>query len=414
MNGDFEKIRKDNCVLYIRKQLINDGLGQALLSGEEKLRERYKPEMIPSSEFARVYRFYIGADGVEREVYLKQFLHRSTLDFIKSICRGSRAKRALEAELMLARNHFDVPETLAIGEHRSLFFHTRSFSATLGIEDSKSVYDIISEPRWTSTAEQLRNLQETIRAFGRTIGRMHANNIFHGDLRLNNVLVRREGGSYRFFFLDNERTKKFGKLPFRRRVKNLVQVNMVPRGILSRTDRMRFFREYCAVTGISEEEGKILTAATLRKTSRRLDERRRNRRELKKTLRTKTGHLWIEAGNYQGMFGKSINQETEAQDFIENLERLIRTGRILKEDGNCIVSQIRWNDREMVVKQYAPKGLIHSLRQTVGKSRAKLDWLDGCQLKAQDAGANKPLAYIERRKSGLVWKSYFVTEHNEV
>ncbi len=273
MDGDFEKIRKDNCVLYIRKQLINNGLGQALLSGEEKLRERYNLEMIPSSEFARVYRFYISVDGVEREVYLKQFLHRSTLDYIKSIFRGSRAKRALKAELMLVSNQFDVPETVAMVEYRTWFFHTRSFLVTFGIEDSKSVYDIISEPRWTSTAEQFRNLRETIRAFGRTIGRMHANNIFHGDLRLNNVLVRREGGNYRFFFLDNERTKKFDKLSFRQRVKNLVQVNMMPSDILSNTDRMRFFREYCAETGTGKKEGKALIAATIKKTSQRLDKK---------------------------------------------------------------------------------------------------------------------------------------------
>lgn len=277
LDGNFEKIRKDNCVLYIRKQLINNGLGQALLSGEEKLRERYNLEMIPSSEFARVYRFYISVDGVEREVYLKQFLHRSTLDYIKSIFRGSRAKRALKAELMLVSNQFDIPETLAIGEHQVGFFHTRSFSTTLGIEGSKPLFQFIRENRETLTRWRLEAWRELIRAFGMTIGRMHANNIFHGDLRLNNVLVRREGENYRFFFLDNERTRKFNKLPLRRRIQNLVQVNMVPSGILSNTDRMRFFREYCAATGIGEEEGKILTAATVKKTSRRLEKRRRRR-----------------------------------------------------------------------------------------------------------------------------------------
>ncbi|MFH1369908.1 MAG: lipopolysaccharide kinase InaA family protein [Planctomycetota bacterium] len=366
--------------------------------------------MVPSSEFARVYRFYINVDGVEREVYLKQFLSRSSLEFIKSVFRGSRARRAFKAELMLARNNFDVPETLAIGEYRSRFFHTKSFSATFGIEDSKPVYRFICE----TTQEQLAIRREAIQAFGRIVGRMHAKNIFHGDLRLNNVLVRREGGNYRFFFLDNERTKKFSNLPFKRRVKNLVQVNMVPPDILGRTDRMRFFREYCAETGTGREEGKTLIAATIKKTRQRLDERNRTRKELKKTLRTKAGHLWIEAGNYQAMFGKSFNRETEAQDFIENLERLIKTGRILKEDGNCIVSQIRWNDREMAVKQYVPKGLIHSLRQTIGKSHAKLDWLNGHRPKMPNTAANKPLAYIERKRSGLVWKTYFVTEYNEM
>ncbi len=248
---------------------------QVLLSGEEKLRERYNLKIIPSSEFTRIYKFYISVDGVEREVYLKQFLHRSTLDCIKSIFRGSRAKRALEAELMLARNHFDVPETLAIGEYRSGFFHTRSFLMTFEVEDSKSFFQYLCELRERLTQEQSGDWREMTRTFGRTLGRMHANNIFHGDLRLNNVLLRREGGNWRFFFLDNERTRKFNKLPFRCRVKNLVQLNMAPSGIVSKSDRMRFFREYRAEAGIGKEEGKALIVTILKKTSRRLEKRMR-------------------------------------------------------------------------------------------------------------------------------------------
>jgi tRNA A-37 threonylcarbamoyl transferase component Bud32 len=72
---------------------------------------------------------------------------------------------------------------------------------------------------------------------------MHAAGIFHGDLRLGNVLVQKNEGQWRFFFIDNERTKKFYHLPDSLRLKNLVQVNMFREGI-SRTDRLRFFKAY--------------------------------------------------------------------------------------------------------------------------------------------------------------------------
>jgi hypothetical protein len=75
---------------------------------------------------------------------------------------------------------------------------------------------------------------------------MHAKGIFHGDLRLGNVLVVREGQKWRFFFIDNERTKKFYLLPNRLRLKNLVQINMFRSGITN-TDRMRFFKAYINV-----------------------------------------------------------------------------------------------------------------------------------------------------------------------
>ena len=146
---------------------------------------------------------------------------------------------------------------------------------TFAAEDTKSFFQSLCEFREHLTQEQLGSWRELIRAFGRTIGRMHACNIFHGDLRLNNVLLRQDGGNCRFFFLDNERTKKFNKLPFRSRVKNLVQINTVPFGIFSRTDRMRFFREYCAQTGISKKDEKTMAATILRKTHRRLAKRSR-------------------------------------------------------------------------------------------------------------------------------------------
>jgi len=60
---------------------------------------------------------------------------------------------------------------------------------------------------------------------------MHAGGIFHGDLSIGNVLVVREEQKWRFFFIGNERTKKFYRLHARLRLKNLVQINMFRYGI---------------------------------------------------------------------------------------------------------------------------------------------------------------------------------------
>jgi hypothetical protein len=67
--------------------------------------------------------------------------------------------------------------------------------------------------------------------------------IVHGDLRPGNVLARQTAGRWEFFFIDNERTRKCRFLSRHLRLKNLVQINMLPAG-LTRTDRMRFFQSY--------------------------------------------------------------------------------------------------------------------------------------------------------------------------
>jgi len=72
---------------------------------------------------------------------------------------------------------------------------------------------------------------------------MHRQGIFQGDLRERNILVR-PGDPSTIFFLDNERTRRFRRLPPRRRLKNLVQMNMNPSPVLTRTDRLRVFGAY--------------------------------------------------------------------------------------------------------------------------------------------------------------------------
>lgn len=240
------------------------------MAGEKKLHEHYQLTTIQSSKFARVHRFTAGFNGINKEVYFKQYLYRSAWDFIKHLIRPSRARRAFKAAMMLAENGFEAPVIIAMGERKLSFFHTINFLVTLVAESTKEIYKLIDDTPDDSDKEQLRCKRELIRAFGRTIGKMHAKGIFHGDLRLGNVLVRREEDGWRFFFLDNERTKKFRRLPARLRLKNLVQINMHRTDALTGTDRMRFFRNYLKENLDIRNDYKTLAKKAAAKTDKRL------------------------------------------------------------------------------------------------------------------------------------------------
>lgn len=270
MAEDFDKIEQDNCILYIRRASRNESFEQALMGGEERLRQIYTLSKVRSSKFSRVYKLNVDFDGVETRLYYKWYLHRSAWDFIKHICRPSRAKRAFSAKLMLAENNFDAPNVVAVGEYRRGLLHKASFLVTRAIENVKSTYELLFEDVDSRVAEQLRAKRRQIEAFGQTIGKMHENGIFHGDLRLANTLAKKGSGGWRFFFLDNERTRRFRRLPRRQRVKNLVQVNLFPPGQMSSTDRMRFFKAYAAENKMTRGSQKKLMRETLEKTARRL------------------------------------------------------------------------------------------------------------------------------------------------
>lgn len=244
MDDGFDKISGHNCTLLINKDFRNAELEEALTAGEKKLRERYELSPVASSDYSRVYRFTTRFGNIERCVYFKQYLYRSALDFIKHLLRPSRAMRAFNATMMLEKNGFEAPTVVAMGECKFSFLESENFLLTVEIKEAKPIHKFIPDNLEDFTKEHLHNLRELIRTFGRTVGKLHAAGIFHGDLRLGNVLVRRQKDGWHVFFIDNERTRKFRRLPSRLRLKNLVQVNMLIPGSVTKTDRMRFFKSY--------------------------------------------------------------------------------------------------------------------------------------------------------------------------
>jgi tRNA A-37 threonylcarbamoyl transferase component Bud32 len=270
LDNGFDKIRRHNYTLFINKDFRNAELEQALTAGEKKLRENYELTPVRTSVVSRVYKFSIHFGGVEKWFYFKQYLCRSAFDFIKHLVRSSRARRAFEATLMLERNGFKAPVIVAMGECKFSFLERENFLLTVEVEEAKPINQFIPDKLEDFTKEQLNDLRELIRTFGRTVGRMHAAGIFHGDLRLGNVLVKREKDGWHFFLIDNERTRKFRRLSARLRLKNLVQANMLISDCITKTDRMRFFKAYLSLNPLIQNRRAVWANKVVAKTSRRL------------------------------------------------------------------------------------------------------------------------------------------------
>ena len=244
MEKDFEKIQRGSCTLYIHGDYRSESLEQALLFGEKNLQKDFELQPIVSSRCARVYKFNAVFKGEIKVLYYKLYFPRSVRDRIRNFFGSSRAKRAFEAGLMLTENGLETPAVIAIGRYGNGLFGTTDFVVTLEAENTKPIAGHIPENLQNLNTEELRDYRALIGELGRTTGKMHARGIFHGDLRIGNILAGEFEGKWRFFFLDNERTKKFILLRPRLRLKNLVQVNMVSAKALMYSDRWRFFRCY--------------------------------------------------------------------------------------------------------------------------------------------------------------------------
>ncbi|MFH1615463.1 MAG: lipopolysaccharide kinase InaA family protein [Planctomycetota bacterium] len=241
---DFNVIAAGKWVLCIHKDYCDGVFENALISGSKALVERYQVDEVRSSDFARVHKITADINGHRRSMYLKQYLYRSGWDIIKHFFRKSRARRAFDAAILLFSNGFSTPPIIAIAHQRTGLYCSASFLLTEEVTDAQQVFRYFPDIAEGLNNEEMRNKRHLIRSLGACIGRLHGCGIFHGDLRIGNVLARKENQTWRFFFLDNERTRGFRNLPFPFRLKNLVQLNMHRTRGLTNTDRLGFLNAY--------------------------------------------------------------------------------------------------------------------------------------------------------------------------
>ena len=135
------------------------------------------------------------------------------------------------------------------------------------------------------------------------------------------------------------------------------------------------------------------------------------RRGLKKTLRTSKRYRQMKSGDFNAVFDKKFSFQAEPLKIIAQIDALMDSGNILKDGNTCFVSRITWNGTSFVAKRYNHKGFIHSLRYTIKKSRAYRGWLYGHRLGMLNIRTPKPLAYIEKYRGPIIWKSYLLTEY---
>jgi lipopolysaccharide core heptose(I) kinase len=84
-----------------------------------------------------------------------------------------------------------------------------------------------------------------VRAFALFVGDLHRRGVYHGDLKAVNIFVRVDpAGEPRFLLVDYDQVR-FGRVVSRRRrIKNLAQIAASVAVLITRTDRLRFFRSW--------------------------------------------------------------------------------------------------------------------------------------------------------------------------
>ena len=256
--NDFTNIRLSGWKLKINNRFPADVSGEFL--GQCAIDNVRGPfNEITASKFAKTFNCSIGFSGRIDSVYIKHYMHRSWLDFIKHLFRKGRAQRAFNASLMLQDNSFNVPDIIALGRFGFGRAVIKSFLITRELKNAKAIHICLQENWKCPNGSTPPDKVDFISALGKTIGRMHRSGVFHGDLRLGNVFAEKENGKWKFFFLDNERTRKFKSISQKLIIKNLVQLNM-HRSDITDLDRDTFFKAYLSENPLDDNrKGQIIS-----------------------------------------------------------------------------------------------------------------------------------------------------------
>jgi len=164
---------------------------------------------------------------------------------LASVGRTSPAFGAWAGAAALGARGFATPEVVAAIEFRRGGMLAKSFFVTREVPDAQTAdrrwAEILADP---TPARRRAHRRALARALGRLFGALHAAGVYHNDLKDVNVLVQGPPEDPRLVLLDLERVRVQPAVPWRRRVKNLVQLDRTLGRAATRTDRARFLDAY--------------------------------------------------------------------------------------------------------------------------------------------------------------------------
>jgi hypothetical protein len=169
---------------------------------------------------------------------VKGYRFRGPVYALLNLFRKSRALKSWIAANGLIVRGLLTPQPLAMIEKRFGPILRENFYICRWL-DAPELNTYITGRQWSAPDKK-----QFIRSLAHTIARLHAQGIYHGDLKSNNILVRAQAASWDFFFIDLDRVYFSRSLTFQRRANNLAQINASVADVMTLRDRLRFFRIY--------------------------------------------------------------------------------------------------------------------------------------------------------------------------
>ena len=202
-----------------------------------------------------------GKQGPGLSVVIKRVRCLSLMHGVGSLFTGAAAQQSLRGALILRRKGFDTPTPIAAIESRVWNLPRVSYYVAAEITDGNSlrVFWQRTLPAFPRVATLGKRMQ-VLRDVAGLLHRLHANGIFHRDLKGSNVLLREDelNQSRQYCLVDVGEVRERHSVPRTERIRNLVQMCQIPGRFWLPREHAFFLKCYADYCGLSKPERKML------------------------------------------------------------------------------------------------------------------------------------------------------------
>ena len=391
-------------------------------------------QVIKRNPVRTVYR----AEIAGRSYFLKYYFQRGWRHQLKAWLRPGGC-RAEWRSALFARAH-EIPAVVPVAACFELTVEGRP-AALLITEAAEPAENLSDFWKVLQTDEQPRrrraDMHALIEHLAALIARAHQAGLEHTDLHAENVLVQRIARQqYKPLLVDLQGARIGVPVPDRAVVRNLAQLNQWFRRHASLAHRLRFLRSYLRYR--EELEYRLPHARPLTLDFRSLVKaiereairhaarlaRQRDRRAMR------SGRYFTKVrlpGGWRGMAYRGSKRDLDyspasrfqlpRQWWEKQLRKtsLLNNGHAYKESHSADVRRVVFPvDAETqlaaVFKRPRPRNWRRRLRMWLGVSRSRRGWQTAHRLLNRHLPTPRPLAFMERRKWGVVQDSFLLTE----
>jgi len=208
--------------------------------------KRKEAKLLDDSERSNI--FSLRANG--GRIVLKEYKPRGIGKAWPDLYRPSKAMREFVLGNRLSEMGIPVAEPLAVGEKRNFRLLKKCFliAEELSLGTNLSLHVNNLHPPLEN--ENLGKNRAFIFALAKIISDIHNRGFTHGDLNTSHIMVRGNG----FYYLDFENARIKKRASDFRWIKDLSRLNESMPSYITRTDKLRFYKEYAKENKAKEKK----------------------------------------------------------------------------------------------------------------------------------------------------------------